>query len=124
VTFTQRVVAASAAAEAATGLALIAVPVVVGEALLGAALPSPAIMVARCFGVALLALALAVWPAGDGAGGRSAARAMLLYNALIALYLTWLATRWHTKGMLLWPAVALHAGLALLLAWSWRNVRD
>jgi hypothetical protein len=120
----QRVVALSAAVEAVTGLALIATPVIVGEALLGAALPSPGIMVARCFGVALLALALAVWPAGDGAGGRAAARAMLLYNALIAAYLTWLGTRWHAKGMLLWPAAALHAGVALLLAWSWRNVRD
>ncbi len=123
-TFTQKVVATSAVVEVATGLALIATPVFVGQALLGAVLPSPGIMVARCFGIALLALALAVWPAGDGTGGRSAARAMLLYNALIALYLTRLGAHWHTKGMLLWPAVALHVGVALLLAWSWRNVRD
>ena len=116
-TFSQKVTAFSAAVEGATGLALIAAPVLVGQLLLGAELPSKGIVVARCFGIALLALTVAVWPGGDN-GGRSGARAMFLYNALIALYLMWLGVHWHMGGMLLWPAVALHAVVAVLLGWA------
>ena len=118
---TRKLVAFSAIVELVTGLALIGTPIFAGQALLGAELPRLGVAVARCFGVALLALALAVWPAGDAAGGRSAVRALLLYNTLIALYLTWLGTNWHMAGPLLWPAVVLHAIVALLLAWSWRT---
>jgi hypothetical protein len=48
---------------------------------------------------------------------------MLVYNALIATYLAYLGTAGHLGGLLLWPAVALHAVVALLLAWTWRDNR-
>jgi len=117
----RKLAAFSAIVEFATGLALVGMPRLTGHALLGAELTTPGIAVARCFGVALLALAVAVWPVGDNAGGRSAVRALLLYNASIAVYLIWLSTHWAMKGMLLWPAVVLHAIVALLLALSWRT---
>jgi hypothetical protein len=76
--------------------------------------------VARCFGVALLALTLACWPSGLSAAGKGspALRGMLTYNFLIALFLTYLGAVERVGGILLWPAVALHAVVALMLAGS------
>ena len=46
---------------------------------------------------------------------------MLVYNVLIAVYLGYLGTAGHLKGVLLWPGVALHALVALLLIWRGRG---
>jgi hypothetical protein len=124
VTRTEKVIAFSAGVEAVTGLALVAAPVFVAHALLGADLPPVGPVVARCFGVALIALALAVWPDRDRITGAPALRAMLLYNASLPAYLIWLCLRWHLGGILLWPAVVLHAGVAVLLALPLLGVRD
>jgi hypothetical protein len=56
-----KVLAFAAVAEVLTGLALLAVPSLVGEVLLGQQLPAVAIAVARVTGIALIALG---WPAG------------------------------------------------------------
>ena len=72
----------------------------------------------------MLALGLACWPSRQRAeSGSPAFRAMLIYNVLIALYLAHLGTVGHLGGLLLWPGVALHAVVALLLAWTWRDER-
>ena len=98
-------------------------PVIVVTLLLGADLAGVGIPLGRCFGVALVALGLACWPGPQYAeGGSSAFRAMLTYNALIALYLAYLGLG-HLRGFLLWPAVALHAVVALLLIWTWHIER-
>jgi hypothetical protein len=49
---------------------------------------------------------------------------MLIYNLLIALYLGYLGTVAHVAGSLLWPAVALHAGVAAALLWTGRHQRS
>ena len=49
---------------------------------------------------------------------------MLIYNVLIALFLVCLFEIGHLGGVLLWPAVALHAVVALLLIWTWRRARQ
>jgi len=121
---TERVIAFSATAEAITGLALVATPALVGRALLGADLPLLALVIARCFGVALIALALAVWPDRGRATGAPVLRALLLYNASIAAYLAWQGAHWHIGGMLLWPAVVLHVAVAALLALPLLGVQD
>jgi len=78
-------------------------------------------LLVRCFGIALLALGLACWPTRQRAEtGWPAFRAMLTYNALIALYLAYLGTAGRLSGVLLWPGAALHALVALLLVWTWR----
>lgn len=123
-TRTEKVIAFSAGVEAVTGLALIATPAFVGRALLGDELPALGLVVARCFGVALIALALAVWPDRDRITGAPALRALLLYNAGLAGYLAWISLRWHTGGRLLWPAAVLHAAVAVLLALPLLGVRD
>jgi hypothetical protein len=102
----------AAVAEAATGLALLIIPSLVGRLLLGAELIGVAIPVARVAGIALIALSVACWP------GRTARCGMLTYSALATLYLLYLCIRGEWVGPLLWPAVVLHAILTALLAWQ------
>jgi len=81
------VLAIAAIAEAATGLALMFVPSMVGRLLLGEELAGVAVPVARILGIALLALGVGCWP------GSTALCGMLTYNALGALYFLYLAVR-------------------------------
>ena len=105
----------AAVSEAATGLALLIVPSLVGRLLLGQELAGVAIPVARVLGIALIALGIACWP------GRMALCGMLTYSALATLYLGYLGIRGEWVGPLLWPAVVLHAVLTFLLAGAWRR---
>lgn len=107
----------AAAAETATGLALLVVPSVVARLLLGAELSGVAVVVARVAGIALIALGVACWP------GRTALCGMLTYNALATLYLAWAGLGGGFAGKLLWPAVVLHAVMTGLLARAWLQSR-
>jgi hypothetical protein len=114
-----RILAFGAVVEAGTGLALAIDPTIVVTLLLGGELSGVATLLGRCFGIALLSLGLACWPGRPGAASTMPAfRGVLLYNVLIALYLAYLGTVGHLWGLLLWPAVALHAVVALLLIWT------
>ena len=103
----------AAIAEAATGLALLVVPSTVGQLLLGAELTGVAVPVARVTGIALIALAVACWP------GRTALCGMLTYSLLATAFLAYLGIRGNWVGPLLWPAIALHVLLTILLARAW-----
>jgi len=105
----------SAAIEAATGIALLAVPELVARVLLGAGLSDSGIAVGRVAGFALLSLGLACWPTADDATP-SAVYALFAYNLLAAFYLGYLRVSGEFVAFLLWPACALHAVLALLFA--------
>jgi hypothetical protein len=98
--------------EALTGLALLILPRLVGWLLLGVELTGAAVPVARVAGIALIGLAVACLP------GR-ALLGMLTYGTLVTLYLLYLGIRGELIGILLWPAVVLHAVLTVLLARSW-----
>ena len=93
--------------------------------LLGADVSGAGILLGRCFGIALLALGLGVLAGRPCAERRLAGLpGMVTYNALVALYLAYLGTAGHAEGgLLLWPGVALHAVVALLLVWTWRDGR-
>ena len=109
----RKILAFAAVVEVGTGLALMMNPAIVVRLLLGAEVSSVGTVLGRCFGIALLALGLACWPSRQRAeSGAPAFRAMLIYNALIALYLAYLGTVGHLWGWLLWPGVALHAIVA------------
>lgn len=99
----------AAAAEAATGLALLVVPSLVGQLLLGAELAGAAATVARVTGIALIALSVACWPGTPLLG-------MLIYSAAITVYFAWLGISGDSIGTLLWPAAALHLVLTAFLA--------
>ncbi len=102
------VLALAAFGEAATGVALLLVPSLVGQMLLGAELTGIAVTVARVAGIALVALGVACWPGPPLLG-------MLIYGAAVTLYLAYLGAAGGATGMLLWPAVVLHAILTALL---------
>ena len=102
----------AAVAEAATGLALLVVPSLVGQLLLGTGLAGVSILIARVAGIALIALGIACLPGLALAG-------MLTYSALATVYLAYIGILGEWVGPLLWPAVVIHAVLALLLARLW-----
>ena len=118
-----KLLAVAAVLEAATGLVLIVHPSLVSWLLLGEVVSGAGIVVGRVAGFALLSLGLACWPGIDSAGVRnSALRALLAYNLLTTLYLAFLGLAGQPVGRLLWPAVALHAGMTFLLARAWFGV--
>jgi len=98
----------AAVSEAVTGLALLIAPSLVGQLLLGEQLSGVAIPVARVAGIALIALGIACWPGPPLVG-------MLVYSALVTLYLAYLGFAGGLTGVLLWPVVVLHTILTALL---------
>ncbi len=104
----RRALAIAAVGEAVTGLALLVVPSLVGQLLLGEELSGVAVPVARVAGIALIALAVACWPGKARIG-------MLLYSGFVTLYLAYVGFVGAFTGILLWPAVVLHAILTALL---------
>jgi len=107
----------AAVAEAATGVALIVLPSLVGRLLLGTELTGVAVPLARVTGIALISLGAACLP------NCSALCGMLTYGALVTLYLTYLGVSGGWVGPLLWPAVVLHGILTVLLVQAWVQLR-
>ena len=110
------VLAFAAVGEAAMGLALLIVPSVVGQLLLGSDLTGIAMTVARLTGIALIGLGVACWPGPPRLG-------MLIYSVAVTLYLAWAGLTGIATGTLLWPAVVLHAILTAVLARAFRGDR-
>jgi hypothetical protein len=98
----------AAIAEAVTGLALLVIPSLIGQLLLGQELAGVAIPVARVAGIALIALGIACWPATPLVG-------MFAYSSGVTLYLAYLGFVGEFAGLLLWPAAVVHALLSVLL---------
>jgi hypothetical protein len=103
--------AVAAACEAALGLALLVYPPIVIRLLLGAEIIGVADVVSRFAGVALISLGVACWPNGSA---RQALDGMLTYGTLAALYLAYVGVSGQGGGVLLWPAVVVHAILIIL----------
>jgi hypothetical protein len=97
----------AAISEVATGAALLIVPSLVGRLLLGDEFIGVAISIARVLGIALIGLGIACWPGPARVG-------MLIYSAAVTLYLAFLGFG-GLSGILLWPAVVLHAILTVFL---------
>ena len=102
----------AAIGEAFTGLALLIAPSLVSQLLLGEQLAGTAVSIARVAGMALIALGVACWPGPPLVG-------MLFYSSLIMLYLAYLGFASGLVGPVLWPAVAFHLVLSILLGRAW-----
>src|SRR5215469_6697984 len=89
------VLAVAAGVEGLTGLAMLIAPFIVTQLLLGGDIPSVAVGLVRLGAAALLSLAI--------------------------LLLLFLGIRGVSLGILLWPAVVLHAFLTVLLARIWAS---
>jgi len=104
----RRLTIIAAIGEATTGLALLLVPSFVGLLLFGAEFTGLGAMSARVAGIALIGLGVACWPGPPVAG-------MMIYSALVGVYLACVGIVGGSTGILLWPAVVLHLVLTALL---------
>ncbi|WP_350646604.1 hypothetical protein [Pseudomonas sp. HY13-MNA-CIBAN-0226] len=99
--------------EIATGVALLLTPGLFSHLLLGIVATEMTNLFARFFGLALIGLGIACWPR-PRPQSTAAMRSMQFYNGAIALYLAYIGV-FVSTGLLLWPAVVLHAVMAGLL---------
>jgi hypothetical protein len=112
----KKLLALAAAGEAVTGLALLIVPSLVVRLLFDAEIVGVGVVMSRLVGITLIGLGVACSPGTDT---RQASYGMVAYSALAMLYLTYIGVRGERVGLLLWPAVVVHAALTLLLARAW-----
>ena len=107
--------------EALVGLGMVVDPAFVIGLVLGADLSGTGTLVGRFFGIALLALVAACWPGRDLApSGARVFAGLLVYNIAFAVFVAYLGTSGNFRGVLLWPAVAFHAAVAVWLIVVWR----
>jgi hypothetical protein len=116
----------TALGEAGTGLVSLTVPSTPLALLLGVKEPAPEmILMARLFGAALLAIGVACWLGRSDGFGPSQLGLMagaLAYDASVAALLAYAGSFSTFVGIALWPAVGLHAALAVwcvVCLWGW-----
>jgi hypothetical protein len=122
---TKKLLGLAAVLEGATGLVLMIHPVLVAQLLFGDGVSGVGKVLSRVAGIALLALGVACWP--DREAGNASTRstgAMLTYALLVTLYLVYLGVVAHLAGILLWPAVVVHAVWIFLVVAAWRHERQ
>ncbi len=110
----------AAVGEAGAGLILLIHPSIVVRLLFAAEIAGAGVVMSRIAGISLIALGIACWPV------RAATWAlcgMLTYSLLAMLYLIYLGLGGQWPGKLLWPAVAVHAVLTIVLARARFNER-
>ncbi len=107
----------TAVGEASVGLALLVRPSLPLTLLLGVSeLPPEGLLVARLAGAALLALGVASWlarSAAENSARRGLLVGLLIYDAIAAVLLGYAGLILSLVGIALWPAVVLHALLAI-----------
>lgn len=112
-----RLLVMAAGIELGVGLGALAAPQLVISLLLGAtSADATSQLLARVLGLALVALAICCWSARADSSAPSRAgvvAAMTFYNAAAALLLVTAAAVGSASGVVLWLAVAVHAGLAV-----------
>jgi hypothetical protein len=105
----------SAIVELAIGCALLTIPSVVIQALIGAPSDQAGWIVGRVLGGGLLALGVAGMFTPSQSGERGVVLGFAVYNALTATILVVAGASGAADGWLLWPVVGLHGLLAAAL---------
>jgi len=109
-----RLLKLTAIIETATGLALLTLPSFVVQLLLGAEISGASMPLGRVAGAALLALGVACLLARDDTQSHTARGlvvAMLMYNIPATAVLAFAGIGLGLHGVVLWPAVVLHAAM-------------
>jgi len=112
----KRLLTVTALIETAGGLGLILMPSVVVRLLLGSELLGAGISLGRLTGVALLTLGIVCWLASSdtqSCAARGIVTAMTLYHIGAVLILACAGLQLPAVGIGLWPAVILHAAMAV-----------
>jgi hypothetical protein len=74
----------------------------------------------RLTGIALLVLAFATWPTPAARSEpASSVSAPLIYNVLTTVYFVFVGIGGGLTGIILWPAVVIHAIVSLVLGRAW-----
>lgn len=123
---TKALLVVTALIEVGTGFALLVVPSLTAELLLGEGLSWPqALVVARVAGAALISVGVACWLGRNGEHRAQSClvAGMLIYNLAVPIVLLhgWIAL--SLEGLGLWPASLLHTGLAIWCLVSLRRIR-
>ena len=112
---TKSLLVVTAIAELGAGLMLLIAPSPVVKFLLGAGLESPeSVLLGKFAGSALLAIGLSCWLGRNEPGGLVAG--LLLYNAALVILFLDAGVIDKMQGIGIWPAVAVHAALAIWCA--------
>lgn len=88
---------------------LLASPPLIGRLLFASEISGIGIVIGRLAGTCIISLAVAWWPLDDS---RSSFYGMLTWSVLAMLYLIRIGIRGAPVGILLWPAVVVHAAIA------------
>jgi hypothetical protein len=91
---------------------LLVSPAIVVHLLFAAEITGAGVIMSRLAGIALIGLGAACWP---GNSAFQPLNGMLTYSALAMLYLIVVGVGGEPVGLLLWPGVAVHAILIVLL---------
>ncbi|HXW47851.1 MAG TPA: hypothetical protein VEK31_00250 [Xanthobacteraceae bacterium] len=115
------IVPAAAVEAAVTGLILIVSPSLFAWLILGTKLSLAGYALGRLAGIAMIGAGLAAWwPFSTTVRSTTAAvPGFTIYNLFATIYLAYLGIAGQLVGILLWPAVALHAVLLILLGRHW-----
>ncbi len=108
----KKVLALAAVAEAGTGVILLVSPAILVQLLFAAEITGAGVIMSRLAGIALIGLGVACWP---GNSAFQPLNGMLAYSTLAMLYLIVVGVQGEAVGLLLWPAVLVHAILVALL---------
>ncbi len=102
--------AAGAVGEAALGVFVFVAPALALWLFFGIGPVAGTVMITRVTGIALIGLGVACYPRGP----QQARYGLLVYSVLVMLYLIDVGIH-GSAGLLLWPAVVVHALLAVFL---------
>jgi hypothetical protein len=105
----------AACLEIVAGAALLTAPGVACRLLFATNPEGVGIALARFARVGLLALGIACLPSTAAGSGRSALLGLLVFNFGVAILFAWVGVATTLHGVLLWPAVVLHAVIAVAL---------
>ena len=109
------IVKAAACLEIVVGAIFIIAPNVPCALLFGANPDNMGTPLAHWVGVSLFALGIACLPSKAGESRRGAALGLFVFNAGVTILFAWVGAIATVHGFLLWPAVILHAVIAVAL---------